>query len=320
LNKALLFTAKVDDGGGFAWMNTYNIGSPDMRQSVLAIDREQNILMNHKCTKDSVYYLYTYKFSQAGALLWKKKKPLGTFNELHTWVETDSSCNVYVASQTTGTNPYGTNKIYKYDKTGNDIWSKSIANMRVNDMKVNQHGNIFIAGDKFFTQKSFPAYRPYFRLLDNSGNLITEQHDQFIVDANPANIYNGRYNDVVYDEQADIICAVGQRAYEHYLSGTKNYYILNAFNTNIPRMPFENKTAHQMSLYPNPVESNLYFKSEIDFEKAQLEISDMQGRIVLKKELYSDTEMLDVSALTKGVYTAAFISEGYKAYFKLVKY
>jgi len=68
-------------------------------------------------------------------------------------------------------------------------------------------------------------------------------------------------------------------------------------------------------MYPNPVNSVLYFEGLS--ENTQVSIYDMEGTLVLKKQLFNDN--LDISTLSRGVYTIKLENKSESISKKLVK-
>jgi hypothetical protein len=60
------------------------------------------------------------------------------------------------------------------------------------------------------------------------------------------------------------------------------------------------------SFYPNPASSFIYL--ELKGEIGEIEIMDLQGKIIQRNQVFSDKE-LNLENLEKGVYLLRFVSE-----------
>ncbi len=56
----------------------------------------------------------------------------------------------------------------------------------------------------------------------------------------------------------------------------------------------------ELSIYPNPASELIHITTNMDFYK--LIVSDLSGRIIIKKSIYAKQEALDISFLEKGIY------------------
>ena len=70
--------------------------------------------------------------------------------------------------------------------------------------------------------------------------------------------------------------------------------------------------------YPNPVSENLYFIASGKYDHLTFELFDMQGRIVLAKEINRDG-VISLAGLSKGLYYYCLIVNNQRQYGKLIK-
>ena len=72
----------------------------------------------------------------------------------------------------------------------------------------------------------------------------------------------------------------------------------------------------EISVYPNPVQSELTVSNSAN---STISIYDMNGKLILEKDIISDLETFDVSSFATGVYYAHIIGEGTITTKKIVK-
>lgn len=76
-----------------------------------------------------------------------------------------------------------------------------------------------------------------------------------------------------------------------------------------------------INIYPNPAKSFLELKiSNLKKDsKAILKIVDVLGRLVMEKEKLSESNTLDVSKFTNGIYIMEIIIDGNRSNWKIIK-
>ena len=86
---------------------------------------------------------------------------------------------------------------------------------------------------------------------------------------------------------------------------TGNYYLTQGFQqpssivvTAINNPP---NVQRSVSVYPNPVTSSIYIQGEGN-EQLQIQLMDMNGKLILSKMLSNSENQLDLSAFANGVY------------------
>ena len=63
-------------------------------------------------------------------------------------------------------------------------------------------------------------------------------------------------------------------------------------------------------MYPNPAKTNLNIVLPSKLENAQVEVYDILGKIVLKKDLQASFSTLDVTNIKAGIYLIKILGEG----------
>ena len=126
----------------------------------------------------------------------------------------------------------------------------------------------------------------------------------WLVSASGGNWVQGNYNfcfslgEIAIDTyiQSEIILTQGFHQEMNYLSTEIN-----------------NVNAHNIHLFPNPTESVLNIKCDLD-EKMSVIIQDLQGRVLFSRNNISGnkTQTIDLSKLAQGVYLLELYSESIK--------
>ena len=70
--------------------------------------------------------------------------------------------------------------------------------------------------------------------------------------------------------------------------------------------------------YPNPVNDFLFI--DLDIPGGQLELIDMQGKLLCRKELLHGTNSVPVSAYPDGIYLVKILSNQGNAWYKVQKH
>ena len=71
------------------------------------------------------------------------------------------------------------------------------------------------------------------------------------------------------------------------------------------------------SFYPNPASEFIIIQSANN-SLASMEIMDLNGKILLRKDFISDNEVVDVTSLENGIYLVRTYNEGYSIITKLL--
>jgi hypothetical protein len=91
-------------------------------------------------------------------------------------------------------------------------------------------------------------------------------------------------------------------------------------NINIDTVDFNGINKHEIKnvfVLPNPAQNSIYISG--DFERMQLTVIDVNGRIVLKRSSISSNEHLDISDFQSGMYMVILENEFYFARKRFVK-
>ncbi len=77
--------------------------------------------------------------------------------------------------------------------------------------------------------------------------------------------------------------------------------------------------SEQFALYPNPVSTNVNISFPQNIEQAEISVYNVLGKLVLKKQISTLNNSIDVSNLTSGMYIASIASNNKTNSFKLIK-
>ena len=77
-----------------------------------------------------------------------------------------------------------------------------------------------------------------------------------------------------------------------------NLYRLNGTGTSVANVGYE-KNIEKLTVYPNPVKETMNVQSG---EHSELTLTDLQGRVVMRKLLKIGDNHLNVNDLSKGIY------------------
>lgn len=113
--------------------------------------------------------------------------------------------------------------------------------------------------------------------------------------------------------------------YEVVLKGDNIFQTCSNYDTlNIVVHPFvssvvENKGTENIKIYPNPTKDKIWITVDLVDRPIQATLMDAKGAIINQFVVMENKELLDVSALQKGVYILQLQGEGIQEEFKLIK-
>jgi len=136
-------------------------------------------------------------------------------------------------------------------------------------------------------------------ITENGGVLTSDatSGNQWYLDGNPINgatdqnytaVQNGDYHVVVTD-------------------GTCTSDESNTIS--IINVGIDERTQSGLVFYPNPTNDNLWIEVDNTFEKNQLQVLDMQGRMVLQEQLLQGRQNVALPELAAGTYVLRFVNE-----------
>lgn len=82
----------------------------------------------------------------------------------------------------------------------------------------------------------------------------------------------------------------------------------------------QNNQLANMSVYPNPASNNLHIDFGKTVDKADISVCDLQGRVLIQKSVQNaNMDNLDISNLSKGMFTLKVRNANQTSNFKFVK-
>jgi hypothetical protein len=288
-----------------------------------------------------------------GKIIWTKTFEDGLYDPFHLKCISDGIIvgfnKMYVYDRDPGEAYYPmaapTTIIYRFSKTGNVVWKaafdeKSGVPSKLLDIDLDSGENIYLTGTfdgdldfdpgpakhiiKNPAREIRPAYGDwgtYIVKWDKSGNFLCAGA---IGGQRPIALTCGNSSDVflygsfywVQDFDPGPGTYTVDAGYAGPYTGEWDFYFANITCDFLPTSIPNSISELPLTFYPNPVENNLYVKSE---KKGTLTISDQLGKLVSRDKI-ANAEVVDVTALPTGIYFASLKSiDGRVQYFKFIK-
>jgi len=188
------------------------------------------------------------------------------------------------------------NKTYNFDQTVENNTNRFTLNVSPNHAPT----TVGIKDQTVFVSENFDFVIPENTFTDrDSGDVLT--YSATLSDGNPLpdwlnfNSDNRRFSGVCDDVQTLLIKVVATDFF--------GQSVYSVFNLNVIEKVsgLKNQTKFSINVYPNP--NNGIFKINTEgLSNSTLIITDITGRIVLKKALVSENETINLSASSKGMY------------------
>ena len=279
--------------------------------------------------------IFIQKLDDSGNLVWANQIGGSDGNEVSNSIEVDGWGNIYTTGwfeETVDFDPgagtlnltaSGSNDVFilKIDSSGNLIWAKQMGGTNGGEgrsIAVDAIGNVYTTGEFYGTIDFDPGTGThnltslgssdiFIQKLDNSGILVwakslggpdPDSGNSIIID-NSGNIYNsGSFNSTVdFDPEAEILNLSS--------AGSWDGFVLKLNDLSVGSEYLENDL--EVSIYPNPTNDILQIKSEITFD--HIRITNLLGQQVLSLENLQNSQELDISHLSPGVYMITFLSK-----------
>lgn len=278
-------------------------------------------------------YIAKYNLSD-GSLQWAKTLGSGIGFDVGHAIQVDNDGNVYAAGQFRGTVdfdfspnstysltvPGGFYSIYllKINSSGQFIWVKKFDAMdqtypseaRPYDIAV-KGNRIYFTGYFLVSMDCNPAENQQFVINSNGGNydiyLISLDTDGSFVWAKS---YGGIAHDYPYavriDKNDDILLAGKYSKNVNFFPTITNEYVdfYDGFTIKLNKNGFlksdEIVSGEKISIYPNPSSDKIFINSESKILNVKL--LDMEGRLLITKNVNEDSTDLDITNLERGVY------------------
>ncbi len=337
-----MFIAKLDANGNYLWAKSAGESSLDFGFSI-AVDNQGNSYVTGRF-RGSVAFgsttLATYgslqifitKLDTNGNFLWAKQAGDWNGNATGCSIAVDNQGNVFVSGYfsflaTFGSTTFTSNNsnddifITKLDANGNFLWAKQAGGNNLENGKgiaVDSQGNSYLAG--YFediaafgsaTLTSNGNQDIYITKLDPNGNFI------WIKQA------GGSYKDIcrgiAVDNQGNsYVTGVIQDTVTFGSTTLTGNGSLNIFVAKINNSPLSVPTFESFTnilIYPNPATQQITVESSNALKV--IELQDMSGRLITKKNVAGEKTNINVSNLNKGVYFVKVVDNQNKV--KVVK-
>lgn len=216
------------------------------------------------------------KLNSAGDFVWAKRFRGNSTSNLDCTkaFDVDQNGNVFLLERFSGT--VNTPVTYDFDE-GAGVFNLTTSNNGVFVSKINSDGNFITA---FRTGTDFNSVNPNAFCVSATGELYSAGKFDATTDFDPT---SGVFS----------LNASGNSCFLQTMSHQTLGVAENTFS--------------QLSLYPNPAQSDLHIQTKKVLEKASLKIISITGQTILEKDNLSGSNFsLDVSNLNQGIYILQF--------------
>jgi hypothetical protein len=276
---------------------------------------------------------YTYSCDSTGNFRWYQhfedtlSYPNGSLGQA---ISSDSANNIYVlgiVAANLSSNGFlfvprpnysnGPQFLIKYDQTGNQLWAKQF------DMKYssgisgalskwkNGHaagsfsfggGSVILDNDTISHPITFSGHLVFFNFdengtLSNIDKMVGVGFDEVlsINQDDYGNTYlGGTFESTIFIDSTQVLASTG---------GQSDGFIARFGNICTVGLPDVMAHQNQLTIYPNPAESNIHLKGSSDFLISKITVFDLNGKIVETLQVNTSTEVtLDISRLYPGMY------------------
>ena len=336
-----ILLAKLDSNGELKWVKTgKGSNSPDIKISatgeLFICSAFQNYL---KWGNDSIPTIggidgYIAKLNSNGDFEWFTHIGSSLYDYIYDFA-IDSMNNLYIIGKLgnnvycgdtliTGLIGYPFN-VAKFDDMGKLAWitsfSADTSEYHTNKIIVDYSGNLYTFGEEteiidstnYWNYKSYGMLRHKFDKSD--GSIEETRLYKDIPDARKIGVDRlGNYY------------LFGVFHYKVPIEDTIIYSTSGNYGMYIARLGFfENQTPHvpinSTYIYPNPSQNLINIQlSDDQILPTSFSLYDIEGRILLNKQLENNYSTIDISSLANGMYFTVLLNETKKTTFKIVKY
>jgi Secretion system C-terminal sorting domain len=269
-------------------------------------------------------YMYISKLDTNGNYVWAKFVP-NTLNDIDLFASmcTDATGNVYVTGSSGITQRIG--YVAKYDTAGNVTWNKTFNTISGGDFShgksiaVDAAGSVYTGGNFFGGSITNPidfdpgtslysliatgASDGYISKLDAAGNFVWARRIGGTSTTFPG---SDDYCHTIAIDTAGKVYYNGYAGSSFMLRQANADVVAGGFLASYTQSALANpqfELVKNISVYPNPTNSDLNINFENPIENATLKIISITGQIVIEKQnIAGDNFNYDVSNLSKGMY------------------
>ncbi|MFI5218099.1 MAG: SBBP repeat-containing protein [Bacteroidia bacterium] len=305
-----LNVVKYNPSGVQQWASSYTSSVYYTRAYDIAVDLNGNVFaggyVSNSINNDEDWFVI--KFTSSGQQDWMHQLN-NSYNKADNVNQliTDAGGNIYATGFTYDSLTYENVLTIKYDNGGNIQWMKSFDGPSHDTdigyrILMESNGNVYVAGITLNANFDFDYL---FLKYDNSGNPVWSFN------------YDGGTNDDDYTADAvlDGNNDLGVTGYFYNGNDDEAQTIKFSQTTGLN----EKNTTHFVSVYPNPVNSELNIQSRELI--TEIKIYDIVGKEVFNSQLQTKSNRLKLqtSNYTTGVYFIEIISENKKSITKFIK-
>ena len=343
-----IFFSKYDSNGNLVWIKRiggiygdeiFSISSDNNGNIYLAGSFYSSVLYFESDSLEKQYGksdFYIIKYNSLGYVDWANSGG-GDSTDVATSVIADNMGNVYLGGYYKSPNFYYNNNVLinassyttdifaiKYSQGGDPVWGNSIGmydNEYLNSLSIGPSENLILSGN--FASSSI-VFGPNTLTNKGSSDILLACYND---DGSPAwsksigNVEAESCNSVFYD-QLDNLYIAG-----YYRSPTlafdsivlTNSYYMDLFVAKLNDLPIGIETYEKpllISMYPNPSSSHLSIKLPLNSE---LEILNLNGKVIRKLVADRKTITIDISGLSKGLYILNITSDNKTVTKKIIK-
>lgn len=304
-----LYTCKFGRTGGITFFTQLNWPGTITSGTKVITDKSNNILVSVNMLNSKEVNV-TFKLDPQGVQLWANENKVSAFAENNFWMTSDSNKSTYIVyNETTGnTFPSSVAVVAKYLSNGQKAWERNYKYLIAKSITTKDANSIFIGGSKYLTQKDFPSYRPYWQLINLAGDELENAYDYFNVDSSITLSYEGQFNQLVYNDDAKTLAAIGIRKHTLVNNTLTNYAFVRSFEFNTaPKIRFENVS--ELAIAPNPAADFITLRSHATNEILKITITTIDGKFVFEKTIIQSENKIDIHDWKSGIYLVKLITQ-----------
>lgn len=345
-----IFIVKYSASGDVLWAQSFG-GTNEDGATGLATDNNGNINLigifmspsitfgTTSFTNTGGYDYFIVQFNSSGGINWLRNAP-GDGNDFGRGIATDNNDNIFVTGTFAGTsitfelttlpgNGWDNIFILKYNSGGNIEWVHSTLgdeNEEAYALAVDNDGSVLVTGEFYSNPITFGTY--------SLTNTSPDYSDIFITKINPEGVVAWAISAGGNDDEYGLGISTTSNG-NSYITGSfvspviyfgtaslvntsstgssTDYFIAKlSSTTGIVYGTFE----RSFSIYPNPAKDFLQIKTTTN---ANIEIINLAGQSILKKEISTDNATVDISILAPGFYFVKFVTEEGIMLIKMIK-
>ena len=334
-NSSDFFVAKFDTTGSPIWAKYYGGNKIETCKSI-ALDQNGNVFVSGNFNSDNIIIgtntfnkiggginAFIIKYNSSGTIIWAKQKfAIGIGNLNVETIAIDNLGNFYLGgnfgvtgvifgSQTLTSFGAADTYIAAFDNNGSDLWAKNVGSGSLdmgNNILIDTYGNIILAG-WFLGSTMFVDTTSF----SNNGS----GYDCYVIKFTPNGIpiwsitYGGNNFDYSYSITlgGNSVYVAGKYLSPSIVFGTTTVNNVGGADIFLAKLDggtstaiSENQLELNASIFPNPSSGKIFTNSSIN----NIEVYNLFGVLVYKKNLLLQYESINLSSFSKGIYIMNF--------------